>query len=377
MRPISREDQLPFLDFFAGSGLVSQGLKDYFHSVWANDICPLKAKVYTENHRNHNFSLGSIEDLKGTELPNAALAWASFPCQDLSLAGKLLGIGGSRSGLVWEWLRVLDEMPTKPPVLVAENVVGLVTSAGGEHFRLLYRALRERGYLAGAMVLDAEKWVPQSRPRVFVVAVAESISVEDFSSDGPSWNHPIAIQKAMTGCEDGIWWKLPLPNSRKKGLSDIVDFDAPCDDLRRSLKNVSMIPKVHLERLLQKGLRVAPGYKRTRNGKQVLELRFDDVAGCLRTPKGGSSRQFLVIPREDRIDTRLLTIRETALLMGTPMTYRLPGVTDSFNLSGSYNEGYKAMGDAVAVPVSEHLAKYLLAPLAMRATNGFTLREAI
>jgi DNA (cytosine-5)-methyltransferase 1 len=100
---------------------------------------------------------------------------------------------------------------------------------------------------------------------------------------------------------------------------------------------------------------VFPGYKRIRNGKQVLELRFDNVAGCLRTPQGGSSRQFLVIHRDSGFETRLLTVGETARLMG---------VRDSYRLEGTYNDSYKAMGDAVAVPVVRHLARHLLAPLA-------------
>jgi DNA (cytosine-5)-methyltransferase 1 len=373
----SREGRLPFLDFFAGSGLVSQGMKDHFYAAWANDICHLKAKVYKANHKNHPFSLCSIEDINGSDLPAAALAWASFPCQDLSLAGKLLGIGASRSGLVWQWLRVLDEMHVKPSLLLAENVVGLVSSAEGEHYRVLHRALRERGYLVGAMIVDAERWIPQSRPRVFVVAVTEETDVGEFSLIGPSWNHPKAIQKAMEGCEGRVWWSLPLPPTRAKKLSDLIDFKAPCDDPKRSHRNVCMIPETHLDRLLKEGHKVAPGYKRTRKGKQVLELRFDDVAGCLRTPEGGSSRQYLIIPKETKIETRLLTIREAASLMGTPRTYRLPGVNDRYKLQGSYNEGYKAMGDAVAVPVSRYLAKHLLSPLAFITEAGSIQSNAI
>lgn len=123
-----------------------------------------------------------------------------------------------------------------------------------------------------------------------------------------------------------------------------------------------MIPANHQQQLLQElanGFKVAAGYKRTRNGRQVLELRFDQVAGCLRTPNGGSSRQVLVLKKEGRLVTRLLSVRETARLMGAPESYSIPG---------TYNDGYKAMGDAVAVPVVRHLAKGLLLPI-MRALN--------
>jgi len=106
------------LDFFAGSGLVSEGLSPYFETIWANDICAKKTAVYVSNFGSDHFLLKSIEKVSGKELPKADLAWASFPCQDLSLAGKMSGLeSGDRPALFWEWLRVLDEMPDskRPP----------------------------------------------------------------------------------------------------------------------------------------------------------------------------------------------------------------------------------------------------------------------
>ena len=116
-----------------------------------------------------------------------------------------------------------------------------------------------------------------------------------------------------------------------------------------------MVPPAHMRRLQESGLPVVPGYKRIRNKKQVLELRFDDIAGCLRTPAGGSSRQYLVIKQGKEWRTRILSPREAARLMGAPETFKLPG---------TFNDGYKAMGDAVAAPVAAFLAKHLLLPLA-------------
>ncbi len=152
-------------------------MSGYFQPAWANDICAKKAAVYTANHGNDHFHLGSVSNVKGTDLPSASLAWASFPCQDLSLAGLADGIHASRSGLVWEWLRIIDEMPARPPVLVAENVAGLVSAAGGEYYRTLHQALAVRGYVVGAMLINAARWVPQSRPRIFVVAVDAEIAI--------------------------------------------------------------------------------------------------------------------------------------------------------------------------------------------------------
>jgi DNA (cytosine-5)-methyltransferase 1 len=343
------------LEFFAGSGLVAYALKPYFRAAWANDICEKKAAVYTANHGKKHFQLGSITDVNGTALPSAALSWASFPCQDLSLAGLTAGIHGERSGLVWEWLRIIDEMKDPPPLLVAENVTGLVSVDGGSHYRILHEALRSRDYMVGAVVLDAVRWVPQSRPRVFVIAVKMGTPIPaELIASAPTWMHTSAVVKAAEGLENWVWWNMPMPPKRRQDLSDIIEWDAECDDPEATQRNLSLIPDHHREKLHRNSVVAAPGYKRTRAKRQVLELRFDGVAGCLRTPKGGSSRQFLVLKRDGNLATRLLTVRETARLMGAPESFKLPG---------TYNDGYKAMGDAVAVPVARYLAQHLLHPL--------------
>lgn len=357
---LAQQTSYKFLEFFAGSGLVAQGLRGLFLAEWANDICAKKAAVYTANHGTTHFQLGSIADVHGEQLPWAPLAWASFPCQDLSLAGLAEGINGARSGLVWEWLRIIDEMPKRPPVLVAENVAGLVSSSNGKHYRTLHNALVDHGYVAGAMLIDAARWVPHSRPRIFVVAVDTKVKVpKELINADPTWLHPEAVRRVAVGLKDWIWWKMPEPPARRKNLSDIIQWDAPYADPEIEERNIRLIARAHAEVLstlpISKPLAV-PGYKRTRNGRQVLELRFDNVAGCLRTPEGGSSRQVLVIRRNGKLHSRLLTVREAARLMGAPESYKIPG---------SYNDGYKAMGDAVAVPVARWLARKLLLPLVL------------
>ena len=358
-RATKKGPQYAYLEFFAGSGLVAQGLKSMFKPIWANDIDSKKGAVYTANHTSKHFHLGSISDVAGAELPAAVMAWASFPCQDLSLAGLAGGIHGKRSGLVWEWLRIIDEMQEAPAILVAENVLGLVSSSGGAHYRKLHAALVQRGYKVGAMLLDAVRFVPQSRPRIFVVAVKDTVQLPpELTSPTPTWLHPESVQKAASGLENWIWWHMPEPPARSTVLADIVEFNADFASTKSDGRNIELISPKHATLLhaFPKDLTiVAPGYKRTRGGKQVLELRFDNVAGCLRTPSGGSSRQVLVVRKDGVLRSRLLTVKETARLMGAPDEYKIPG---------SYNDGYKAMGDAVAVPVAEWLGKKLLIPLA-------------
>jgi DNA (cytosine-5)-methyltransferase 1 len=358
------------LDFFAGSGLVTLGLRPHFKVAWANDICAGKASVYRANFGSRDFQLGSIEQVHGADLPMADLSWASFPCQDLSLAGNMKGMAqGSRSGLFWQWLRVLDEIPEKPPVICLENVVGFLVADEGRHFRDAYGALRERGYVGGAFILDAVHFVPQSRPRGFLVAVREGACLDALSVPHPvAQYNPGSVMTAHAAAKDPhwIWWRLPPPPIRTSTFSDLLEENARIDaasDTKRLLAMLSDVNREKLEHAIASKVYLAgTGYKRMRkesSGKfQRLEIRFDGVAGCLRTPNGGSSRQLVIIVKDGAVSTRLLTVREAARLMGAD---------DSFRIPGSYNGGYRAMGDAVAVPVTAWIAKHLLMPLAKRA----------
>lgn len=345
-------------EFFAGSGLVAYGLKGMFSPVWSNDINDRKASVYHANFISDHFILGDIKNVEGKSLPAANLSWASFPCQDLSLAGNMKGIYAERSGLIWEYLRILDEMKKKPKILAIENVSGLLVSNGGENYRMLHEALRSRGYRCGAVLINSELFVPQSRPRVFVIAVQKEISIPDSIIDSrPNWLHNKAAVSLGKSLEDWIWWKADRPAQLSVSLENIIEHDAVFDkdDVLR------LVPQRMMDKLNSYDHIIATGYRRTRNGSQQLELRFDGIAGCLRTPAGGSSKQYVIIRDHGRNHARLLTVREAARLMGAP---------DSYSLPGSYNDGYFAMGDAVVLPVANFLGKQFLFPLAKAAYYG-------
>ncbi|MBS5373112.1 DNA (cytosine-5-)-methyltransferase [butyrate-producing bacterium] len=345
-------------EFFAGSGLVGYGLKGMFAPIWANDISVQKAAVYIANFGKEHFLLNDIRNIHGAELPYANMSWASFPCQDLSLAGPLGGIHASRSGLVWEWLRVLDEMVEKPKILVLENVTGLLSTNNGENYKVLHYSLVERNYRCGAIVINASHFVPQSRPRVFIIAVKNDCVIPNsLIGLGPCWLHNKAATELGRQLPDWIWWNTDKPPHCRQTIKDIVEKNVPFDkdDILR------LVPERHKEKLNTHETVYATGYRRTRHGEQRLELRCDGIAGCLRTPEGGSSKQYLVIKEAGATHARLLTVREAARLMGAPDTFKLPG---------SYNDGYKAMGDAVAMPVAQFIGERFLTKIAEAIYNG-------
>jgi DNA (cytosine-5)-methyltransferase 1 len=167
-----------------------------------------------------------------------------------------------------------------------------------------------------------------------------------------------------------VWWNLPLPEPRKIQLRDLVEENpasVPGHTHEETSRLLSMMSPANLGKVTaarQCGTPlVGTMYKRTRHDEhgrriQRAEVRFDGVAGCLRTPAGGSSRQVICVVRENEIRSRLISSRETARLMGLPDWYILPD---------NYNEAYHLTGDGVAVPVVRFLAANLLEPILAEA----------
>lgn len=362
------------------------GLGETWRCLFANDIDAGKAAAYRENFDGApELVCRDVRAVAGDDLPpGAALAWASFPCQDLSLAGARGGLEGSRSGVFWafwEQMQGLRRERRHPPIIAIENVAGLVTSHGGRDLAGLAEAMVAGGYRLGALLVDAVRFVPQSRPRLFIVAAAQEVPVPAVlrrAAPDPAWHSPSltkVVEQLPTAVRRGwIWWRLPLPPERTLRLVDIIEDDPR--DVRwhapaRTEALLAMMAPAHREKVaaaMRAGTRqVGCVYKRTRQGVQRAEVRFDGVSGCLRTPAGGSSRQTIVEVQGMRVRTRLISARETARLMGLPDTYRLPA---------RYNDAYRLTGDGVVVPAAAWVARHLLDPLARQGLSTIAVRRA-
>ncbi len=367
-----------YYEFFAGAGLVTLGLRKHWDCIWANDIDPKKENTYKTNIESNNYHLSDIEKIQSKDLPIPCdMAWASFPCQDLSLAGWRSGMSGERSGTFWSFWRLIQGLnpPDRPKMIVLENVVGLLYD---KDFIGLCEALSCLGMQFGALVIDGIHFVPQSRPRVFVVAVNRDMDCGPFV-DPWHFNSPWIsgqLEKVQSSLPQNLkdlwrWWKLPKPIEKDFSVESIIETSDlnEWNTEEQTLQLLGMMNEHNLHKVKevqkQKKLSIGFLYKRTRNGKVQAEIRFDGIAGCLRTPSGGSSRQVVVVVENSIIKSRLLSARETARLMGVP---------DSFVLPSNYNEAYHAMGDGVIVPVVEWLSQHLLLPL-ISASNAFPLEK--
>lgn len=367
-----------FYEFFAGGGMARLGLGEGWRCLFANDFDPLKARTYRGNFADaaDHFHEGDVWNLTEADLPGQAdLAWASFPCQDLSLAGGRAGLDGGRSSAFWGFWRLIERLGARdraPRTLVIENVVGLASSNGGRDLAALCEALARAGYRFGAIQLDAADFLPQSRPRLFVIAAADASGL---ARGEPAAGHTPAIRQAMAAlparlADRWAWWALPSPPARQSNLTDIVESDAHVrwpsrETTNRLLAQLSQAHRRRLDMLRAAGTRrVGAVYRRMRveEGRKVqrAEVRFDGLAGCLRTPRGGSSRQLILVVDRGEVRSRWLTGREAARLMGLPESYWLPPCE---------TPALQVLGDGVAVPVVRHLAAHLLEPL-LRPTSS-------
>jgi len=367
---MSRPAPLSFYEFFAGGGMARAGLGAGWRCLFANDFDAAKVRSYRANWGEEDLRHGDVWDLSPADLPGAAdLAWASSPCQDLSLAGARAGLTGGRSSAFWGfWTLMLGLVGEgrAPRVIVLENVAGLLTSHGGADFAAVCKAFGEAGYAFGAVEVDAVRFLPQSRPRVFVIAVRDG---EAQATSGPGAFHGRAVQTAQAALPANLkarwrWWRLPEPAASNRRLADLLEPDEAVtwrtpEQTETLLDQLSPLHRQRLDAARRSGGRVvAAVYRRIRvvSGAKVqrAELRLDGLAGCLRTPSGGSSRQFLLIADGETIRSRRLTAREGARLMGLDDSYRLPkGETEAFHL----------VGDGVAAPVVRFLAEQLIEPL--------------
>ena len=355
-----------FYEFFAGGGMARQGLGEGWDCLFANDFDPLKAAAYRDNFGDADLVAADVWTLKPEQLPRRAdLVWASSPCQDFSLAGARAGLAGGRSSALlglWSLMEGLCAEGRAPRTLVIENVTGLLSARGGTDFAALLDKMAGAGYRYGAVEIDAAAFVPQSRPRIFVVATRESTTAREARAAGAPF-HSQAIQRAYAALPAAlkaswVWWRLPTPPLRNTSLAEVLEADAPWSSSEDTGRLLALMSPLHRARLAGGEPRVGAAYRRIRveQGRRLqrAEARFDGLAGCLRTPAGGSSRQFLLRTDGVEVRSRLLTPREGARLMGLPDSYRLP--------KGS-TAAWRVVGDGVAAPVVRWLAAHLLEPL--------------
>ncbi|MCL5670108.1 MAG: DNA mismatch endonuclease Vsr [Acidobacteria bacterium] len=363
----SELSRLTVAEFFAGIGLVRLALeRQGWRVVFANEIDPRKFGMYRENFGEEHFHLGDIHDLSADDVPSCALFTASFPCNDLSVAGGRSGLNGKQSGAFWGLVRILDDLKERrPPLVLLENVPGFLTSHGGQDLQGALLVLNKLGYVCDIFMLDASAFAPQSRVRFFVVG-AKGLSPEPVLGLTASVVRPQKVTSFILSHPSIRWNLRPLPPPPRKyrTIESIIE-ELPEDSSmwwsrERTEYFINQLSPKHLaiaKKMISQGYySYGTAFRRIRKGKSMAELRVDGIAGCLRTPRGGSGRQILFKAGRGNYWVRLLSPRECARLQGVP--------DESYGINAPLNDALFGFGDAVCVPVIEWIAEKYLTPLA-------------
>jgi DNA (cytosine-5)-methyltransferase 1 len=363
-------------DFFAGIGLASAGLTNQQWWVkYALDHSETKQRMYETHFGPGHYHPKDIKDILGHKLPKVTLAHASFPCTNTSVAGSRGGIDAGESSAFWHFARVLSEMgrpdgPGKPPLVLVENVEGLLTSGEGRDLEAALKALNNRGYATDLLLIDASHFVPQSRVRLFIIGVLDFVGQHTHQIEKhlakSSTARPEKIRTFISAHPNITWFLRDLPDLPQLAitLEDIIDESAEWWPKERTEYLFSQMFERHKAAVMRLTQNEDWSYgtvfrrMRSRDGSKqsTAELRTDGIAGCLRTPKGGSARQIILRAGKGQFDARLLNARENARLMGA----------GDFEMDAdlSLNDALFGFGDAVCVPVIEWIAQNYLNPLA-------------
>ena len=308
-----------FVDLFAGVG----GIRKAFENVGAKCVFSSEWDRFAQRTYEANFGeipAGDIRGIPAEDIPDHDVLLAGFPCQPFSIAGvsKKNSLGHAhgfddqnQGNLFFEIVRVLKAK--QPPALLLENVRSLKNHDGGKTFRVIKDNLKHLGYHIHYQVLDAQSYVPQHRPRIFIVGFRRDM-----------WRDPS--------------FTFPEPPPHAPRIADILESEV---DEKYTLSD-------HLWGYLQA---YAEKHRRRGNGFGfgLVDPARDRITRTLsaRYHKDGSE----ILIKQDGRNPRRLTPRECARLMGFP---------DDFIIPVSDTQAYRQFGNSVVVPLVEEVACAML-----------------
>ncbi len=288
---------------------------------------------HARNILKQHFTAEVHEDVRTIgkhNLPAVDVICGGFPCQDLSIAGKRQGLAGSRSGLWWEFARIIDEI--EPKWVIAENVPGLLSSNGGRDFAAIVQWLAQRGYGVCWRVLDAQYFgVPQRRRRVFIVA-----------SLGSGRSAEVLFER------EGVCWDTPPSREAGKGIAYAIrKSPSHSGDKGDGGINTTL---VSCTAVVSDG---SPSL--TCNHEQPILFDHSKSAQFKLDVSVGVSPTLTKAHSDHATITRQLVRRLTPV-----ECERLQGFPDGWTAGQADSHRYKQLGNAVAVPVVEWIGRRIV-----------------
>ena len=353
------------LDLFSGIGGFSLGLKKVFNikETYFSEIDKYAIDVYKHNFKNSKY-VGSITDVRGTQLPRINIITFGSPCQDFSLAGKRKGMDGKRSSLILEAIRLIKEC--KPDFFIWENVKGTFSSNSGADFTAILKAFIDiGGYRLEWQLLNTKWFLPQNRERIYLVGLLGNGSGRQIFPITEN-NRQVNVERQLNAQEEHTPI-IKIKSANKKGYEiaeqgDSINYSVPSSETRRG-----RVGKGVAQTLDTACSQAIIGKKLNDNQQKKLDkLKVDpSVSGTLTEAisRGGSSREYLSMLKKNQINTG-------AIRRLTPIECeRLQGFSDDWTKTGkelgiiSDTQRYKMCGNAVTVDVVEAVAKKIFLAL--------------
>jgi DNA (cytosine-5)-methyltransferase 1 len=339
---------LKIVDLFAGigglrMGFEAQGCECVFTSEWNK----FSAQTYRANHKDDYPIHGDITLVDEKEVPDHDILLAGFPCQPFSLAGvskknslnRLHGFADLTQGtLFFDVARIIALK--QPRAFLLENVKNLVSHDKGNTFRVIKDTLTELGYQIHYKVIDAKKFLPQHRERIYIIGFKNRT---EFSFNDIQYPDTVPLLGSILHSQDG---------SEEPDGQYIIEPNGEINSRYTITANLWRYLQAYAEKHRLKGNGF--GYSLVDGNNQFTRTL------SARYYKDGS--EILVSRGTDKTPRRL-TPRECARLMGYPDTWKIP-VSDT--------QAYRQFGNSVAVPVIKELARLIVSKIAQNQNDAPT-----
>ena len=334
---------ITLLDLFSGIGGFHLGLQKAGFKVksYNSEIDKYANQVYKHNFKQSTY-VGSVTDVRGSELPRINAITFGSPCQDFSLAGKRKGMGGERSSLILEAIRLIKEC--RPDFFIWENVKGTFSSNNREDFAgILQTFANIGGYRLEWQLLNTKWFLPQNRERVYLVGYTPGKSRGQIFPIGESIKRDVIEKESSayitTSYHKGVNFDNQLIAAQRgrayRGQPQQLEF--------REDGNSNTLSTVQKDNYVL-------GYSRDKKGKVVSRHR-KDIANTIHSSSGtgNNTDQFVN-------SIRRLTPIECERLQGFPDNWTQQGV----DVPISDTQRYKMCGNAVTVDVVEAVGKKII-----------------
>lgn len=326
---ISCNKQFTFIEVCAGAGGLSKGFIDSgFEALLLNDTDKYCVETLKFNHPKANIIKGSMVDLDLEKYKDKKIdvLMGGIPCQSFSQAGKRKGIKDDRGKLIFHFIKMINIL--NPNVFIIENVQGLTTHDKGNTLQMIINEINKIGkYVINYKVLNANDYsVPQNRKRLIIVGINNSIN-KIFNFPQPHEYKPV-LKDVLEDCPEspGAVYKKEKYDIMKLVPEGGCWVDIPDE-----------IAKQYMGKSYESG-----------GGKRGILKRLD-----MKTP----SLTLLTTPSQKQterchpLETRPLQILEYARIQTFP---------DDYKFSGSMNQIYKQIGNAVPVNLGKAIAQEVI-----------------